>query len=149
VLILDQQGKTRATAGPWNSLEGVAWSPSGQEVWFAASLPTGAWADELQAVTPSGKQRLLLPLPAITRLHDVSRDGRVLLSKESWRSGLRFRSPTETSERDLSGLDFSNISDMATDASLIVFSEAGEGPGASIDTFVRKTDGSWSFQNAG
>ncbi len=29
VLIVDRRGNTRATAGPWNSLEGVAWSPSG------------------------------------------------------------------------------------------------------------------------
>jgi eukaryotic-like serine/threonine-protein kinase len=142
VLIVERRGKVRATAGPWNSVEGVAWSPSGQEVWFAASQPTGAWADELHAIDLSGKQRLLLRLPGITRLHDVSRDGRVLLSEETWRSALFFRGPTDATERDLSWLDYSNIDDMATNGSLIVFSEAGEGPGASIDTFLRKTDGS-------
>ena len=67
VVIVDRQGKTKATAGPWNSLEGIAWSPSGSEVWFAASVPTGAWADEIHALSPSGKQRLLLRMPGITR----------------------------------------------------------------------------------
>jgi eukaryotic-like serine/threonine-protein kinase len=142
VLILDDRGKTLASAGPWNSLEGIAWSASGREVWFAASQPDGAWADELHAVSPSGNQRLLLRLPGITRLHDISRDGRLLLSKENWRSAMFFRGSTDATERDLSWLDYSNIDDMASDASLIVFSEAGQGPGASIDTFLRKTDGS-------
>jgi len=31
-----------------------------------------------------GKQRIVLVLPSV-RLHDVSKDGRVLLSRESWR----------------------------------------------------------------
>ena len=68
VVILDRQGKTKATAGPWNSLQGIAWSPSGSEVWFAASVPSGAWADEIHALGPSGKQRLLLRMPGITRI---------------------------------------------------------------------------------
>ncbi|HTS59423.1 MAG TPA: protein kinase [Terriglobales bacterium] len=142
VVIVDRLGKTKTTAGPWNSLEGIAWSPSGTEVWFAASVPTGAWADEIRALSPSGKQRFLLRLPGITRLHDVSRDGRILISKESWRSSLFFRGPRDSAERDLSWLDASTISDISADGSAVVFSETGEGPGAGIDTYLRNTNGS-------
>jgi len=142
VLILDRRGNRKATAGPWNSIEGVSWSPDGNEVWFAASVPNGAWADELHGLSPSGKQRLLLRLPGITRMHDVSRDGRVLISKENWRSALFFRGPADSAERDISWLDYSNIDDMSHDGSFVVFSEAGEAPGASIDAYLRKTDGS-------
>jgi eukaryotic-like serine/threonine-protein kinase len=141
VLILDRRGNRKTTSGPWNSIEGVSWSPDGNEVWFAASVPNGAWADELHGLSPSGKQRLLLRLPGITRMHDVSRDGRVLISKENWRSALFFRGPTDSAERDISWLDYSNIDDMSRDGSLVVFSEAGEAPGASIDAYLRKTDG--------
>ena len=142
VVILDRQGKTKATAGPWNSLQGIAWSPSGSEVWFAASVPSGAWADEIHALGPSGKQRLLLRMPGITRIHDISRDGRVLISKEDWRCSLLFRGPGDSAERDLSWLDASIISDISADGSLVVFSEVGEGPGAGLNTYLRSTNGS-------
>jgi eukaryotic-like serine/threonine-protein kinase len=141
VVIVDRQGKTKATAGPWNSLEGIAWSPSGSEVWFAASVPTGAWADEIRALGPSGEQRLLLRLPGNIRVHDVSRDGRVLISKENWRSSLFFRGPKDSAEHDLSWLDYSNINDISADGSLVVFSEAGE-PYPAIVTYLRNTNGS-------
>jgi eukaryotic-like serine/threonine-protein kinase len=142
VLILDLLGKKKAISGPWNSVEGMAWSPNGKEVWFAASVPSGAWADELHALSADGKQRLLLRLPGITRMLDVSRDGRVLISKESWRSALFFRGPADAAERDISWLDFSNVNGISSDGSLVVFNESGEAPGPSIDAFLRKTDGS-------
>ena len=37
VLVLDTQGRRVASSDFLNSLEGVAWSPSGKEVWFAGS----------------------------------------------------------------------------------------------------------------
>jgi eukaryotic-like serine/threonine-protein kinase len=81
-------------------------------------------------------------MPGITRLHDISRDGRVLISKENWRCSLFFRGPRDTAERDLSWLDYSQADDISADGSLVVFSEVGEGPGAAIDTYLRNPSGS-------
>ena len=75
-------------------------------------------------------------------MHDVSRDGRVLISTENWQSSLFFRGPGDSADRDLSWLDYSNIADISADGSVVVFSEVGEGPGAAIDTYLRNTNGS-------
>jgi Tol biopolymer transport system component len=140
VMVLDREGKSRVTSAAWASVQGVAWSPSGQEVWFCAS--NAGWANELHALNVSGHERMLLRFPGITRLHDISRDGHLLLSKEQWRASLAFRGPEKTWNRDLSWLDLSTLSDLSRDGRLVVFSEAGQAVLERTDTYVRRTDGS-------
>jgi eukaryotic-like serine/threonine-protein kinase len=123
------------------SLEGVAWAPSGNEVWTAATLTQG-WADAILGLGLNGEQRVVLRLPGIVRLHDVSRDGRILLSKESWRSGLQFRGPGDSKERDLSWLDYAQLRDLSDDGKLIAFDDWGSAAGAVGLAYLRKTDGS-------
>src|SRR2546430_15468249 len=59
----------------WAGEEGLAWSPVGDEVWFTAHKGGEAFA--LHAVTLSGRERLILRMPASLMLHDISRDGHV------------------------------------------------------------------------
>jgi serine/threonine protein kinase len=105
VIAVDRNGKQLLRSVTFISMEGLAWSPSGEEVWAGATRTEG-WANEVVGLGFNGKQRVVVRLPGILRLHDVSRDGRVLLSKESWRSGLQFRGPADKKERDLSWLDY-------------------------------------------
>ena len=141
VIAVDRNGKQLLRSAAFVSTEGLAWSPSGEEVWVGATRTEG-WANEVVGLGFNGKQRVVLRLPGILRLHDVSRDGRVLLSKESWRSGLQFRGPADTKERDLSWLDYATLRDISTDGSLISFDDWGSAAGASGLAFLRKTDGS-------
>jgi len=141
VLAVDRNGKQLLRSMTFVSVEGVAWAPSGDEVWAGATRTEG-WANEVVGLGLNGKQRVVLRLPGILRLHDVSRDGRVLLSKESWRSGLQFRGPADKKERDLSWLDYATLRDMSTDGSWISFDDWGSAAGASGLAFLRKTDGS-------
>lgn len=138
---MDRNGKQLLHSMTFVSVEGVAWAPSGEEVWAGATLTEG-WADEVVGLGLNGEQRVVLRLPGILRLHDVSRDGRVLLSKESWRSGLQFRGPADKKERDLSWLDYATLRDISADGSLISFDDWGSAAGASGLAFLRKTDGS-------
>jgi WD40 repeat protein len=142
VTILDSKGNRIASTARLASLEGVAWSPRGDEVWFAASSGDEGWADQIRALDLSGKQRMLLRLPGITRLHDVFRDGRVLLTREEWRVVLGFRGPKDTRDRDLSWLDAPVLTDFSPDGSSVVFVEIGAGGGSTYFIYVRKTDGS-------
>jgi len=142
VKVLDQTGKEIVNAGPWNSLQGVAWGPTGKEVWFAASTGKEGWADQIRAVDLSGKGRMLLRLPGITRLYDVGRDGRVLLTKEEWRALLPFRGPNDKQERELSWLDMSGLTDLSSDAQSVIFSENGQAGLQEYYVYQRKTDGS-------
>ncbi len=141
VALLDGKGSKKTLAGPWVSVEGLAWSPDGKEVWFAASKAE-AWANELHAVTREGKERLILRLPGITKLHDVFPDGRVLISKEVWRSSLAFRGPAPAPARDLSWFDSPISPALSDDGSLVAFTEAGAAGGTEVVAYFRKTDGS-------
>jgi eukaryotic-like serine/threonine-protein kinase len=141
VVALDKSGKKLIRTPAFISVEGVAWSPSGEEVWYASTLTEG-WADAIGATSLKGKERTVLRLPGMLRLHDVSHDGRVLLSRESWRSGLQFRGPADSKERDLSWLDYAQLRDLSADGTEIAFDDWGSAAGAAGLAYVRKSDGS-------
>jgi hypothetical protein len=141
VVALDRNGKELMRSAIFISVEGVAWPPSGEEVWCAATHNEG-WADAIHALPLKGKERIVLRLPGMLRLHDVSRDGRMLISRESWRSGLQFRGSGDTKERDLSWLDYAQLRDLSPDGAQIAFDDWGSAAGASGLAYLRKTDGS-------
>ncbi|HXJ86081.1 MAG TPA: protein kinase [Candidatus Binatia bacterium] len=141
VVIVDRKGKEKLRRGPFISVEGVAWSPSGDEVWAAATTTEG-WANAILGFGPNKKDRVVLRLPGITRLHDVSRDGQLLISKESWRSGLQFRGQGDAKERDLAWLDYAALHDLSSDGKEIAFDDWGSAAGATGLGYLRKTDGS-------
>jgi eukaryotic-like serine/threonine-protein kinase len=141
VVALDKNGKKIIHTVPFISVEGVAWAPSGEEVWYAATLSEG-WADAIHAMSLKGKERTVLRLPGMVRLHDISHEGRILLSRESWRSGLQFRGPGDTKERDLSWLDYAQLRDLSADGSQIAFDDWGSAAGAVGLAYLRKSDGS-------
>jgi hypothetical protein len=141
VIAVDRSAKEVIHSEVYVSVEGLAWPPSGDEVWVAATTTEG-WADAIHALAFNGKERIVLRLPGILRLHDISRDGRILLSKESWRSGLQFRGPSDNKERDLSWLDYATLRDLSPDGTLVSFDDWGSAAGASGLGYLRKTDGS-------
>lgn len=111
-------------------------------MWFSASEGNEGWADQIRALDPSGKQRMLLRLPGFTRLHDVARDGRVLLSKEEWRGELPFVGPKNAKPLDLSWLDNPVLCDLSGDGNTVIFSEVGAAGGSAYLLYLRRTDGS-------
>jgi len=140
-IAVDRSGKELIRSVLYVSLEGLAWPPSGEELWVGATETEG-WADAVHALGLNGKQRIVLRLPGIVRLHDISRDGRILLSKESWRSGIQFRGPSDAKERDLSWLDYAVVRDISGDGGVVSFDDWGSEAGASGLGYLRKTDGS-------
>jgi eukaryotic-like serine/threonine-protein kinase len=141
LIVLDRNGKELFRSGLYISTEGLAWSPSGEEVWAAATKDAG-WADAIHGFTFSGQERVVLRLPGILRLHDVSRDGRILLSKESWRNGIQFRGPADSKERNLDWLDYATMRDLSADGKQLAFDDWGAASGSNGLAYLRKTDGS-------
>ena len=140
VAIMDLAGKKKALSGGWESVQGMAWSASGKELWFTATAAGSARS--LYAVTPAGRQRPVLTTPGGLVLQDISRDGRVLLIQESARIGFFALLPGQTRERDLSGLEWSYSPFLSDDASTAVFTEQGEAGGPGYSVYLRKLDGS-------
>ena len=74
MVVVDLSGKKTTLAGPFNSEQGLAWSPDGTEVWFTASHVIER---ELYAVGLSGKLRRVAAVPGNLTLRDISKSGRV------------------------------------------------------------------------
>jgi Tol biopolymer transport system component len=140
VAVVDLAGKKKTLSDGWASIQGLAWSPTGDEVWFTATTTGGDRS--LYAVSLSGKVRLLARVPGELTLLDVARDGGVLLTRGIDRAGMIGLAPGETRERDLSWLDWSTPADLSADGKTVLFSEAGEGGGPKYAVYLRKTDGS-------
>jgi Tol biopolymer transport system component len=141
VAVVDASRKVRTLTAGWKSAWGLAWSPSGGEVWFTASEREAARA--LMAVTLTGRTRVVVRVPLRITLHDISRDGRrVLFTHDLLRRSTLGVPPGQAQERDLSWLDYSNAKDLSPDGRTLLFSEDGEAGGPSYSVYMRGTDGS-------
>jgi Tol biopolymer transport system component/predicted Ser/Thr protein kinase len=140
VAVVDLAGKKTTLSTGWDSIQGIAWSPGNDEIWFTATRTGGDRS--LYAVTLSGTVRLLARVPGELTLLDVDRDGNVLLTRGNDRAGMIGLAPGEAKERDLSWLDWTAPGDLSPDGRTVLFSETGEGGGPKYAVYMRKTDGS-------
>jgi hypothetical protein len=138
VAVVDMNGEKKNLAGPFSSSWGVAWR-SPQEVWVAGAA--GGQKREIFSVTLSGVQRRVFGQTGTLTLHDIARDGRVLLANEGNCTKLIYYG-ADKKERDLSWLDWTGASDISPDGKTVLFLESGEGSGKYYSCYVRKTDGS-------
>jgi DNA-binding winged helix-turn-helix (wHTH) protein len=140
VVVLDREGRRTAATPEWASLDGLAWSPDGREVWFTAS-EVGA-DNSLRALSLDGRVRAVLTGMGRLVLHDVAPDGRVLLERATQRAEILFRRVGEATDRELSWLDYSAAEGLSADGGSVLFYESGQGGGPEYSTFLRRTDGS-------
>ena len=88
VTLVDLQGKSKRLTAEWSSVRGIAWGPSGKEVWFTAS--ENAEPQKLMAVDRKGKVRNILQSPAYLWLQSISAAGKVLLGDTQEGGGISF-----------------------------------------------------------
>ncbi len=140
VALIDSSGARKQLTREFATIQGLAWSRNGKEVWFTASDSTER---QLYGVTPEGKQREILTTPQGTRILDVAADGRALLSSEQHLTEITAIDPATGKERrGLEWFDGSMAGDILPDGKAIVFLEWG-GPAGSLYLAVyRKLDGS-------
>jgi Tol biopolymer transport system component len=147
VSVVDRNGRKATLSQHWQSLQGLAWSPSGDEVWFSGSRTGKGGSSTLSAVTLSGRERTVFSAPGTLKLNDISRDGqRVLLTRGTTRGGIMARGVDETTEHDLSWLDFSTVADLSNDGRTLLFYEWGDGVRGKPSIFIRRTDGGDAIQ---
>jgi serine/threonine protein kinase/Tol biopolymer transport system component len=139
ISVVDLSGKKSVLTERWASAVGLAWSPSGEEIWFTATA--SGFSRSLRGVSLSGKGRELLSAPGTLTLHDVGAGGRALISRDALRSGAIGLAPGESKERDLSWQDWTVPLDLSPDGKLVLFVEAGEAGGGEYAVFTRDTNG--------
>jgi len=140
VVTVDRHGTRTVLSSDWASLEGLAFSPPGDEVWFTGTKMGADLA--LYAVSLRGRERLVHRAPGRLVLRDIAPDGRVLLARNSLRLEVRARVDGEDSERDLSWFELPLLTDLSADGRRIVFGESGDAGGPGYGIFLRDTDGS-------
>jgi WD40 repeat protein len=139
VAVIDMQGHEKILSAGWSSVEGVVWSPAGDELWFSAS-DTGS-AENLRGVTLSGKLRSIANMPGGMWLQDI-RNGEVLMITHRARIGIRGMGPGGKQENELGWLGWSELRDISRDGTKVLFEEEADGGGPNYTVFLRDTDGS-------
>jgi eukaryotic-like serine/threonine-protein kinase len=135
VVVVDLAGNKKTLTEVWPTVQGLSWSPGGDEIWFT---PGG----DVQAVSLSGSQRKLAGLPGFFNLHDVRRDGGALIAQDDRRRGMIDLTAGETKERDLALFDVPLPADISADGKTLLFYEGGAAIRGNYAVFIRQTDGS-------
>jgi DNA-binding winged helix-turn-helix (wHTH) protein/Tol biopolymer transport system component len=138
VKLIDANGVSHTLSAGWASIDGLAWVPSGREVWFTAAR--SGVIRSLYAVDLSGKLRLVASYPGTLTLFDISPSGKVLVSREQVRLMMAGSLNGSEKDTDLSWFDYSHAMDISGDGRVILFDETGEGGGPHHATYIRRTD---------
>jgi Tol biopolymer transport system component len=139
VAFVDRGGKKTDLAGGWATVQGLAWSPNGREIWFTAARD--GIERMLYGVTPAGKLRLIRTMQGTPALLDVRKDGGALITEDDYRSSVVVFGPGEPAGKDLTWFDWSSDRALSADGKLMLFDESGEGGGPSGGVYLRPTDG--------
>jgi eukaryotic-like serine/threonine-protein kinase len=139
VIGADGKEKEKKLSSGWESMEGILWSPAGDEIWFT-SADNGA-ALNPRAVTLAGKIRPITNVPGGVWLQDM-RNGAALVVTHQQRIGIRGLAPAGKEEHELGWFGWSLVRDISRDGHKIVFEEEGNGGGPNYTVFLRDTDGS-------
>jgi eukaryotic-like serine/threonine-protein kinase len=146
--VVDLAGHKKNLSSQWFTIQGLAWSPDGKEIWFTASK--SGTDRTLYATSLDGKQRIVARLPGALMLLDIAKDGRVLLVRATWRRELLGVFDKDPKQHELSWLDYTYPSDLSADGKTLLFDEEGGGGaldysksgGLTYAVYIRKTDGS-------
>jgi Tol biopolymer transport system component len=142
VALLDSAGQKTTLSANWKSLQGLAWSSTGDEIWFTGSRAGKGGSSALHAVSLAGRERTVFSSPGTLKLNDISTAGDVLLTRGTTRGGIIAAGGEGAKDRELSWFDYSTVGDLSADGKTLLFYEWGEGVGATPTIFIRKTDGS-------
>ena len=143
ITVVDRSGRKSTVARDWAGF-GLAWAPSGTEVWFTATRPAaGEFAPSLHAVSLAGVERPVYRAADWLVLHDISAAGRVLLSRNTIRINLTCKRPGDTDERDLTWQLASAAKGISPDGETLVFEdELLSSPSGNPVIFTRSIEGS-------
>lgn len=134
--VVDRKGAARTLASGFQWGQGLAWAPDGGEIWLTGGRRWGT-----RAVTLGGRERLIDQDRG--RIVDLGAQGQALLLRGELHEGLVGLAPGETTERNLSWLNYSVPADLSADGRTLLFDERLAGAtGEAFTVYIRKTDGS-------
>jgi eukaryotic-like serine/threonine-protein kinase len=138
VKIVDRAGKPTAVTRDFNSIEGLAWRPRGEELLFSAYDSSGY---VVRALGLGGRLRVAVTGAGNLTAQDVSRSGQLLLTRDDAPYRLLLRAPGAPRELDVSWLDASIGPKLSRDGLLLAFTDGGTDASVNYDVMLRKTAG--------
>ncbi|HXZ41262.1 MAG TPA: protein kinase [Terriglobales bacterium] len=139
VIATDGKDQEKKLSTGWEAIEGIVWSPSGDEIWFTST--TSGSATNPHAVTLSGKFRNITNVPGGMWLEDI-RNGAALAATYVPRLGIRALAPGAKEERELGWFGLSVLADISRDGRKVLFFDVSDAGGPNYTVFLRDTDGS-------
>lgn len=140
--VIDLAGNKKTLSQEFQGISGMAWDPAADAIWFSGDEPAPGGPGALFKVTTAGQQLLVRRESSYLSVHDVSRDGRLLLTRDAGRGEVFGRIYPETQERELGWRNNSFASDLSADGATLLLSVQGESSGSGYEVYLRKTDSS-------
>jgi eukaryotic-like serine/threonine-protein kinase len=138
VAVLDGEEHMRELTPRYNRINGLAWSPSGDELWFSAEVGLGKGGG-LYAVNSKGQVRQLFAGPDQVSLFDIAPSGSVLLATQRETATPMFSGPELPADRDVAVSLWTIGMDMTPDGKyLLLDDETSE----NYTAVLAKSDGS-------
>ncbi|HEX7615625.1 MAG TPA: protein kinase [Thermoanaerobaculia bacterium] len=139
VVLLDAGGRVTRLSKTLDYLQGLAWSPSGEEIWATGyELERGT---TLWAFSPSKPPRALLGVPSVIHIVDVAADGTILLSYDETHVELEGRLAGDEKPRTYSWWRANVVSGISDDGSVYAGDGAVSVAEGGMITFYRRSDG--------
>jgi eukaryotic-like serine/threonine-protein kinase len=135
VVVVDRTGHQETISPTWEGVRGLAWTPSGDEVWYTAASAGTQY--ELWASAPGRKPRRIFSAPAGLLLNDIAKGGRALVAQ--YERGIRVEGvfDGDAAPRDLSWLNSSFAWDISNDGRNVLLTHFGQGSSPNYDVYVR------------
>jgi eukaryotic-like serine/threonine-protein kinase len=140
VAAVDSSGHKRALSPRQSIVQSVNWASSNKEVWFSGA--TSANDMQVKACDLSGHTRVVDRIPGMPILHDIARDGRVLLGQMTARVLSYARGPGQDQDRDVTIQNWSAVFAISPDGKQLLSFSDGPHSSPDYDTYVRASDGS-------
>jgi hypothetical protein len=138
VMVLDAHNTARVLSRTYFDIEGLAWSPSGSEVWFTAG---DFEKNTLRAAPLNRAEYEVYRAPGEMRLQDIAADGTVLFDLSEARWNISLLAGSSPAPRNLSWFGGGFLAALSDDGQLLAFSDYRP-PSPAEFVLVRQTDGS-------
>jgi hypothetical protein len=140
LVVVDGKGERRTLASGFGKMHGLAWDPSGDEIWFTGSAPSES-ALGIHIATLDGRIRSMMQAPGDWHLQDRSPAGDLLMTQPHRYIGVV--GGRGDSQTDLSMRDEHILNDLSRDGSLVLLTvKDAQGPDGEGGIYVRAMDGS-------
>ena len=136
--VMDADGKVRRLTDEYESLQGLAWTRDGKQIWYTGSLDGNMF--EARAMDLQGHDRALLGSLGWPRIFDIAADGRVLMGNEE---AIQTITAGDGAGKEFTHLELYNgseLEDISPDGKAVLFEEWG-GPSGRLYLVVYRRVG--------